>query len=277
MGILLDGKSLAQQERQHVMEKIKSCKTQPKLAVILVGTDPASHTYVHLKQLACQEVGIGFELFAYPTFVSEQELMDRIQRLNARSDITGILVQLPLPGQNPNPLITAIDPKKDVDGFHPENLERLRQGKPTLAPAVALGILKLIEATHLDLPKKHAVIIGSHLFGEPLAHLLSTYGIESFVISASDSDLSQKTITADILISAVGHPGLITKEMVKAGAVVIDVGTTKVEQKIVGDVMPDVLEVAGWMTPVPGGVGPMTVALLLINVLAAYQQQKISE
>jgi len=277
MGILLDGKSLAQQERQGVMEKIKSCKTQPKLAVILVGTDPASHTYVHLKQLACQEVGIGFELFAYPVFVSEQELLDRIEQLNARADVTGILVQLPLPGQNPDPLIAAIDPKKDVDGFHPENLERLRQGTPTLAPAVALGILKLIEATHLDLSKKHAVIIGSKLFGEPLTHLLDTYGIESLIIPSDDPSLAQKTREADILISAVGHPGLITKEMIKPGAIVIDVGTTKVEQKIVGDVAPDVIEVAGWMTPVPGGVGPMTVALLLTNVLAAYQQQKTSE
>jgi len=274
MGILLDGKQLAQEMRQALKEKVKQCETQPKLAVLLVGTDPASHTYVRLKQLACVEVGIAFELLAYPEFVTEEELLKRIQELNARSDITGILVQLPLPGQNPDPLIAAIDPKKDVDGFHPENLEHLRLGQPSLAPAVALGILKLIEVTKISLSQKHIVIVSSQFFGEPLIHLFTKDGAQSSIVSSKDPTLAQHTQQADILICAVGHPGLITKKMIKPGAVVIDVGTTKVDQKIVGDIAPDAIEVAGWMTPVPGGVGPMTVALLLTNVLQAYAWQK---
>lgn len=276
MAVILKGRELADRIRLKIKNRIEAAGVSPGLAVILVGNDPASHTYVGLKQKACEEAGIRFEKFLYFATESEETLINKIKELNDRNDIQGILVQLPLPSQDPNPIIDAIDPKKDVDGFHRENVQNLKKGLPGLVPAVALGIMKLVDEPKLDLNGKHAIIVGSELFAEPLVSLVEERGMTPDVVSASDPELQEKTKTADVLIVAVGRPGLITGGMVKTGSIVIDVGTTRVDEKLVGDVdRVSVDSVAGYITPVPGGVGPMTVAMLLVNVLKAYNLQKI--
>jgi methylenetetrahydrofolate dehydrogenase (NADP+)/methenyltetrahydrofolate cyclohydrolase len=276
MATILDGKSLATTIREKVKDRVVSLATKPGLAIILVGNDPASHVYVNLKQKACEEVGIHFEKFSYEETVSELELTEQIKTLNERKDIHGILVQLPLPTQNADQVISAIDPKKDVDGFHPLNLEALRQGKPTIAPAVALGILKLIDKAleNRDRTNLRATIISSDFFAEPLQLLLREQHIVSHVAHPEDETFLEQTSSSDILIVALGVPNTIRAFMIKPGAILIDVGTTKVDGKIVGDVDKESVEpIAGALSPVPGGVGPMTVAMLLLNVLNAYQKQ----
>lgn len=274
---ILDGRVLAARIRKKIKTRIVLLPTVPGLAVILVGNDPASHTYVNIKQAACEEVGIRFEKYLYFATEPEQTIIEKIHELNARLDIHGILVQLPLPTQNADLVIKEIDPKKDVDGFHPENLRRLKAGEPAIASAVALGIIKLIEESktiHDFSRGSRTVIISGPLFAEPLVCLLKERNIETTVANAIDPELAQKTKTADVLIVAVGKPGIITGEMIKPGAIVIDVGTTKIDGKLYGDVdQPSVEPIAGALTPVPGGVGPMTVAMLLNNVLNAYQLQ----
>lgn len=275
MAIMLDGRAMAQRIREKVKQRVLKLPTRPGLAVLLVGSDPASHTYVGIKQKACEEVGIRFEKFLYFATEEEKMLIEKIRELNARSDIHGILVQLPLPSQDASRVIAKIDPNKDVDGFHPENLRRLKAGEPAIASAVALGVVKLIEmAERAERAEWGAVIVSSPLFAEPLITLLTEQGIEATVVDYADPALTTKTKMADILIVAVGRPGFITGDMVKPGAVVIDVGTTKVDDALMGDVnRASVEKVAGALTPVPGGVGPMTVAMLLVNVLKAYDLQ----
>jgi len=235
-----------------------------------VGEDPASHTYVRLKETACKEAGIGFERYEYPADVSEAALLERIGELNARPEVTGILIQLPLPSQNADTLVAAIEPKKDVDGFHRTNVEALKAGKPAMAPAVALGIMKLIEATETRIADRSGVIVSSEVFAEPLVALLSERGLNATVVSPDDEALAEKTKNADVLVVAAGKPNLIKADAVKPGAIVIDVGTTKVDGALTGDVdRASVEPIAGFLTPVPGGVGPMTVAMLLANVAAA--------
>ncbi len=268
---ILDGRALSNRIREKIKTRVAALPTPPGLAVILVGADPASHTYVAIKHAACEEVGIRFEKNLYFATESEQTIIDKIHELNARPDIDGILVQLPLPSQDADRVIKEIDPKKDVDGFHPENLRRLKNGEPAIASAVALGVMKLIEKTERVKKGDKTVIVSSQLFAEPLVYLLKERNLNSTIVDASDLHLSAKTKTADILIVAVGKPGLITGEMVKPGAIVIDVGTTKIDGKLYGDVdQASVEKIAGTLTPVPGGVGPMTVAMLLVNVLKAY-------
>ena len=266
MAMLLDGKALAARVRAKVKDRIQSQHLNPGLAILLVGTDPASHTYVQKKQEACAEAGIHFEKFLYPEFVRDDELISKIQELNKRADIHGILVQLPLPaGHDTDKIIAEIDPKKDVDGFHPENLERLKNGKPAMVSAVALAVMKLIGETRGG----SAVIVSSDLFASPLVILLKEKNILSTVVHLDALD-AEKTKAADILIVAAGKPNLITADHVKPGSIVIDVGTTKVDGKLLGDVdHTSVKPIAGALTPVPGGVGPMTVAMLLVNVLKA--------
>ncbi len=278
MATILDGKSLATTIREKVKDRVVSLATKPGLAIILVGNDPASHVYVNLKQKACEEVGIRFEKFSYEETVSETELIEQIKILNEREDIHGILVQLPLPTQNADKVILAIEPNKDVDGFHPTNLQSLRQGKPTIAPAVALGILKLIDAALESQNRTNlkAVIVSSDFFAEPLQLLLREQHIVSTVVRPEDEAFTDLTSSADILIVALGRPNIIRASMIKPGAILIDVGTTKVEGKIVGDIDRESVEpIAGAISPVPGGVGPMTVAMLLLNVLNAYQKQSV--
>lgn len=277
MATILDGKTFAATIRQKIKDRISALASKPGLAIFLVGDDPASHIYVNLKQKACEEVGIHFEKFLYSNDVSETELIEKIHELNHREDIHGILVQLPLPTQNADRVIAAMDPVKDVDGFHPKNLDALRNGKPTIAPAVALGILKLIDKALEDHDRNglQAAIISSDFFGEPLQILLKEQRIASVTVRPEDSQFKEKTSMADILIVALGRPNIINGSMIKPGAILIDVGTTKVNGKLVGDIdRASVEDIAGAISPVPGGVGPMTVAMLLLNVLNAYQKQK---
>lgn len=274
MAMILDGRTLAQNIREKVKTRVQALGTQPGLAVILVGSDPASHTYVALKKKACEEAGIRFEQHLYFATESEDTLIKKIHQLNSRADVTGILVQLPLPTQDANRIIAEIDPLKDVDGFHPVNLQNLEAGKPAIASAVALGILKLIGEATRETPSQ-AVIVSSSLFAKPLQILLREQHILSTVVQSDDHHLAETTQTADILIVAVGQPGLITSNMVKPGAIVIDVGTTRTDAGLKGDVDFDsVAPIAGAITPVPGGVGPMTVAMLLVNILKAYNLQR---
>lgn len=278
MAQILDGRASAQRIRKKIKTRVSALPIRPGLAVILVGADPASHTYVSIKQEACEEVGIRFEKYLYFATEPEQTIIDKIHELNTRADVNGILVQLPLPTQDADRVISAIDPNKDVDGFHPENLRRLKQGEPAIASAVALGVMKLVEmAERAEKAEKaeRAVIVSSPLFAEPLIYLLKERGIQATVVDSKDPELAQKMERADVLIVAVGQPGLINGSMIKPGAIVIDVGTTKIDAKIFGDVdQASVKPVAGALTPVPGGVGPMTVAMLLSNVLKAYSIQK---
>lgn len=270
----IDGKALAKRIRENVAERVSHLNTTPGLAILLVGDDPASHVYVNLKQKACEEVGVHFEKYEYTKDVSTEELVQKVEELNRNEAIHGILVQLPLPTQDEDAVIAAIDPKKDVDGFHPSNQKLLAEHKPCLAPATALGIAKLIDATEANLQKKKAAVIGSELFTEPVRILLADRDISTDRLDPKTLSPEQ-TQLYDILIPVVGKPGLVTPEMIKEGAIVIDVGTTRVDEKIVGDVDPNVIQQkTGWITPVPGGVGPMTVAMLLVNVLKAYQFQR---
>lgn len=276
MAQLLDGRAMALRIREKLKARVEKLRTRPGLAVILVGSNPASRTYVGIKKKACEEVGIHFEQYMYSADESEQGIIKKIHELNAREDIHGILVQLPLPSQNASRVIAEIDPKKDVDGFHPENLRRLKAGEPAIASAVALGVVKLIKmAKKAETTERVAVIVSSPLFAEPLMILLKEQGMTATVVDYTDPELTTKTKQADILILAVGHPGLIIGEMVKQGSIVIDVGTTKVDGVIMGDIDSVSVEpVAGALTPVPGGVGPMTVAMLLVNILKAYDLQR---
>jgi methylenetetrahydrofolate dehydrogenase (NADP+)/methenyltetrahydrofolate cyclohydrolase len=270
---LIDGKKLAETIRREVKEQIETQGLRPGLAVILVGDDPASHLYVGLKERSCREVGIRFEKFIFPADASEETVVTMIKTVNARSDIHGVLVQLPLPeGMDENRVISAIDPRKDVDGFHSENLRLLRTGKPHLVPGVARGIVALIEATSVPLAgKTAALLVNSATFAEPISALMRGHGVDSTVILANRIAGETDAIkNADILIVAIGQPKFIRGEMIKKGAVIIDVGTTRVEARTVGDVDAEsVASHAAWLSPVPGGVGPMTVAMLLKNVLEA--------
>lgn len=272
MAQILDGKQLATRIHEKIKTRVASLPSQPGLAVLLVGDDPASHLYVSLKQQACEEAGIRFEKFLYPSTEPEITLIQKIHELNAREDIHGILVQLPLPSQSADRVILAINPLKDVDGFHPENLERLRRGEPCIASAVALGVMKLIDEAKAV---GQACIISSPLFAAPLEILLKERGASSQVVQAESPTLGEQSRHADILIIAKGIPGFIRGDMVKPGAVVIDVGTTRTDTGLRGDVdFASVEPVAGAITPVPGGVGPMTVAMLLVNILKAYDLQR---
>ena len=317
MAQLLDGKTLAQAIRTKVKSRIQELRIHPGLAVILVGDEPASHLYVSLKQKACEEAGIRFMKILYPASVPESTLLEKIRELNARKNVHGILVQLPLPSQNADRVIAAIDPKKDVDGFHRANMQNLKEGKPGLVPAVALGIMKLIESAGVT-GAKMAVVVGSQLFAEPLIYLLKARGIATTAVPETAPKLNAIVKTADIVITAVGRHGIITGRMIKfepdikgskwyrlisfftyvilpeivtslifgllnefveasrlrGKTVVIDVGTAKINGKLTGDVdAKSVSRVAGWLSPVPGGVGPMTVAMLLVNVVKACKMQ----
>ena len=266
-----------------VQDWIAAGNAQPGLAVVLVGDDPASAAYVRGKERASAEVGMLSETRNLPADVTQDELLKVIEELNADDRITGFLVQLPLPDHiDEDTVLHAIDPAKDVDGIHPFNMGLLLAGTPRLAPATPSGILRLLAEEGVDTRGKHVVICGrSKIVGRPLAALLLRRGVDGgdatvTVCHSRTRDLGSYTIQADILVAAMGVPGLITKEMVKPGAVVIDVGTVRVEDasrergwRLAGDIALDVREVASMRTPVPGGVGPMTIAMLLKNVMTA--------
>jgi len=265
---IIDGKALAKKIRAEIKKEIAELGIVPGLAVILVGADPASHLYVGLKEKAAAEVGIHFEKYLFFATEPEEKIIAKIEELNIRPDIHGIIVQLPLPqNYDENKIIAAIDPKKDADGFHPENIKKLLSGEPKIVPPVISGILKLIESTGVELKnKKITILANSEILAKPLEKILTGNDVKKII---APETLTTEISDADIVISALGRAKIITADAIKDGAILIDVGTTRLEDgATVGDVDPDsTSEKAGWITPVPGGVGPMTVAELLQNVL----------
>lgn len=271
---ILNGNVLAKNIREKAAQRIADLPHPPGLAVILVGDDPASHLYVGLKEQAAKDVGIYIEKFLFPAATDEKELIAKIDELNAREDIHGILVQLPLPQQNVDKVIVAIDPLKDVDGFHMENRRKLLANEPNLVPPIALAIMRMLQASRSPLANKNAVVVGnSEIFAEPVIELMKEAGIPASFVKSDASAIAAKTRAADILVVAVGEPNFLTKDMVKEGAIVIDVGTNKVDGRVVGDSSPELVGHAGFMSKVPGGVGPLTVAYLLFNVIKAMEVQ----
>lgn len=275
MSEIIQGTLIATSIRKKVHDRVIKLPHAPGLAAILVGNDPASRLYVSLKEKAAKEVGMYFEKVCLPPDVKTEEVLKVVEGLNVRNDINGILVQFPLHGQDENAIVAAIDPEKDVDGFHPENRRRLLAGEPSLVPPVALAIVRLIQATNQPLSEKQAVIIGnSDIFAQAVIQLLKESNVDAFFVSKEDESLAAKTRAADIIVVAVGQAEFLTKDMVQEGAIVIDVGTNKVDGKLVGDAAEDLLNHAGFISPVPGGVGPLTVAYLINNVLKAALTQK---
>ena len=273
---LLDGKALSQTIKNQIKTEISALKAEhgivPGLAVILVGDDPASHVYVGMKAKACEEVGVYSVVHKMPASVSQQEILNTIAMINQNPYLDGLLVQLPLPPQvDANALLEQIDVRKDVDGFHPYNFGRLLAGLETFAPCTPLGVMTLLEANGIDVKGKNAVVVGaSNIVGKPMAALLLNAGATVDICHILTRDLAEHTRRADIVVVGVGKAGLITGDMVKEGAVVVDIGTNKVDGKLKGDVDFDtVAPKCAHITPVPGGVGPMTISMLLQNTLTA--------
>ena len=275
--VRIDGKELALKVRAEVAEDVRAFGRPVCLATILVGDDPASHVYVGSKHKASHEAGIDSRDHRFPSETPESEILELIGDLNADDSVDGILVQLPLPEHMDEPtVLRAVDPAKDVDGFHVLNAGRLYLGEPFLVPATPLGIMAMLEEYGVELKGKDAVVIGrSEIVGKPMAMLLLAQHATVTICHSRTVDLAAHTRRADVLVAAVGREGLVTPDMVKPGATVVDVAMNRnAEGKLVGDVDPAVFEVAGLMTPVPGGVGPMTIAMLLRNTLTAAQHRR---
>jgi len=272
----MDGKALAEKLRAGIADEMKAFGESVCLATVLVGDDPASHIYVSKKHDACAEAGIESRDHRFGESTSEGEVLELLEELNADDVVDGILVQLPLPAHMDESKVTlAVDPTKDVDGFHPLNAGRLYQGDPLLVPATPLGVMALLAEYEIELKGMEAVVIGrSEIVGKPVAMMLLAEHATVTICHSRTVDLEQHTRRADILVAAVGRPGLVTRDMVKPGAVVIDVAVNRTEQGLVGDVEKDVAEVAGFLTPVPGSIGPMTIAMLLRNTLTAAQHRR---
>ena len=291
--MILDGKQIAKTIREELREQIESLRAQgkrvPKLAIVIVGNNPASETYVNNKLKACAEVGIEAVKLAYPTEITEQTLLTEVHRLNNDETIDGFIVQLPLPDHiAETTIMSAIDRRKDVDGLTPENVGRTVQGLPSIISATPRGIRELLARYQIKTEGKHVVVIGrSNIVGKPVALLLmqrpylslpgmsaASLGDATVTICHSKTqDLKSICLTADIIIVAAGSPKLLTAEMVKEGATIIDVGINRVDGKLVGDVdFENVAPKAAYITPVPGGVGPMTIVSLLQNTLQAYNE-----
>ncbi|MEW5865102.1 MAG: bifunctional methylenetetrahydrofolate dehydrogenase/methenyltetrahydrofolate cyclohydrolase FolD [Pseudomonadota bacterium] len=273
---ILDGKALAASIRAALRKRVGALAergVQPGLAVILAGEDPASRVYVRNKIRACEQTGVRSFFLEHPASVREDELLDQIAALNADASVHGILVQLPLPKHvNSARVLASIVPQKDVDGFHLHNLGALLAGEPGVVPCTPAGVIRLIENEGIALAGKHAVVIGrSNIVGKPLALLLLQRNATVTICHSKSVDLAGIARQADILVAAVGRARLVTAEMVKPGACVIDVGINRLpDGTLAGDVdFAAVSAVAGWITPVPGGVGPMTIAMLLENCIAA--------
>jgi len=271
---LINGVELSKTIRSKVSLKTQELKNKgitPGLAVIIVGENPASQVYVRNKVKACEEVGFFSSLDKYSADISESELLDHIEKLNSNPKIHGILVQLPLPEHiNSTRIIEAIDPIKDVDGFHISSAGALVKGIPGFWPCTPFGCIKMLESINYDLKGKHAVVIGrSHIVGKPMALMLLDKNATVTICHSSTVNLKEITLQADVIVAAVGKINILTKDMVKPGAVVIDVGMNRDHQgKLCGDVdFEGVSEIASYITPVPGGVGPMTITMLLQNTL----------
>jgi methylenetetrahydrofolate dehydrogenase (NADP+) / methenyltetrahydrofolate cyclohydrolase len=273
---ILDGKSLAATTRAALKQKVDALVqrgVRPGLTVLIAGHDPASKVYVRNKTLAAKEIGVRSEVLEYKNDVSESEILDRVARLNANREVHGILVQLPLPKHIDSArVLEAIAPAKDVDGFHEANLGALMAGRPGVVPCTPLGCMRLIEHAGVPMAGRHAVVLGrSNIVGKPVAMLLLQKDATVTICHSKTPDLAAVTRQADILVAAVGRAKLVGAAMVKPGACVIDVGINRLpDGKLAGDVDYEaVKQVAGWITPVPGGVGPMTIAMLLENCIRA--------
>ena len=275
---LLDGKKLAQSIEKDLAVLVSACNDKPSLAVILVGNDPASQTYVNMKQQACERVGMVARLYALSSRTTQAEIMRIVESLNNDEDVHGIIVQLPLPPHiETNPILEAIAPSKDVDGFSPHNVGRVRENLPAFAPATPLGVMELLAAYKIPLQGQHCVIVGaSNIVGKPLAALMLNANATVTTCHIYTRDLPSFTRQADILCVAVGKPNLISADMVKEGAVVVDIGITRLPNgKICGDVdFEAVSPKCSFISPVPGGAGPMTIISLLQNTFKAYEIQK---
>lgn len=278
---LLNGKELAQKLQQEMTQEVTALKEkglQPGLAVILVGEDPASQVYVRNKERAANNIGMYSVVYRLPETTSEADLIAKIEELNQDDKIHGILVQLPLPKHiNEDLVLDTIAPEKDVDGFHPMNLGNLFAGKPTMIPCTPAGIMELIKLSGLDLAGKNAVIIGrSNIVGKPMAHLLLQANATVTICHSKTKDLPKVAKQADVLVVAIGRANFVTADFVKEGAVVIDVGINRDENnKLTGDVKFDeVAPLTSYITPVPGGVGPMTITMLMRQTIEAAKRKE---
>jgi methylenetetrahydrofolate dehydrogenase (NADP+)/methenyltetrahydrofolate cyclohydrolase len=299
---VLDGAAIAAAIKQEVAEGVIKLATQgvrPGLAAVLVGHVPASEIYVKSKVQACAELGLYSDLLTPPDTVTTEDMLDVVRGLNDRDDIDGILVQLPLPRQvEAKVLLDAVSPDKDVDGFHPVNAGRLQAGRPALAPCTPAGIIEILKRSGLPIAGQHAVVVGrSDIVGKPVAMLLLHENATVTICHSKTRDLGAVTREADILVAAIGRPGFITPEMVKPGATIIDVGINRITTRdeferyfagnakrlvafekrgstIVGDVHPAAYELSGAYTPVPGGVGPLTIAMLMSNTVRAAKMRR---
>ncbi len=302
MPTLLNGTAVAAAIRQEVAAEVKSLTARgirPGLAAVLVGNVAASHIYVSSKVKSCEELGIFSDLITPPETVTTEEMLGLVADLNARDDIDGILIQLPLPKHvDAKRLLDAISPAKDVDGFHPVNAGRLQSGRPALAPCTPAGVIEILKRSGIALSGKHAVVVGrSDIVGKPAAMLLLHENATVTICHSKTADLPSITRQADILVAAIGRPGFITPEMVKPGATIIDVGINRITDRaefdkffagdakreeiftrrgstIVGDVHPAAFELASAYTPVPGGVGPLTIAMLMSNTVRAAKMRR---
>ena len=294
----IDGKAVARQVEQEVASAISTLSYRPGLVAVRVGNDPASEIYVRNKAKTARELGLTGTELVFDESMSERELLGEIGRLNADDEVDGILVQLPLPEQiEPRKVIDAIDPAKDVDGFHPISVGNLHLGRPALVPCTPAGVVRLIESTGEPIEGKHAVVIGrSDIVGKPMGALLLQRNATVTICHSRTRDLANVAREADILVAAIGRPMLVTADMIRPGAVVIDVGMNRVGPELAERIAPDAekarllekngsvlvgdvdftraREVASWITPVPGGVGPMTIAMLMQNTLTAARRRR---
>ncbi len=273
----MDGKALAAKVREEVAQDVEELGGVG-LATVLVGDDPASHIYIDLKHKAAQAAGMEARDLKLPGDITEEELLATIESLNDDDSIDGLLVQLPLPGHlDENRVIEAIAPGKDIDGIHPFNAGRLYLGRPTLVPGTPLGVMRMLAEYEIELAGARAVVVGrSAIVGKPMAHLLLQANATVSICHSRTIDLQRHTLDADVLVAAVGSTHVIGADMVKAGATVVDVGMNRGEGKrVYGDVDPSAAEVAGHITPVPGGVGPMTIAMVLKNSVTAARARRL--
>ena len=267
---IIDGRAVADETLAECAGRVAAAGRAPGLAVLIVGDNPASEVYVRNKVRACEKVGLQSQKIALPADTAESALLDKIAALNSDPQTHGILLQLPLPPQmDAEKILLSIAPEKDVDGFHPANMGRLAAGLPGLQPCTPLGCMRLLESANIAPEGKRAVIVGrSNIVGKPLALMLINAGATVTVCNSKTPDLAAVAREADILVAAAGRPRMLGATMIKPGATVIDVGINRVDGKIVGDVnFDEAAEVAGAITPVPGGVGPMTIAMLVCNTL----------
>ncbi|MCA1927293.1 MAG: bifunctional methylenetetrahydrofolate dehydrogenase/methenyltetrahydrofolate cyclohydrolase FolD [Calditerrivibrio sp.] len=279
MATIIDGKKLSEKIRSGLKSKVDYYKEKfgkvPGIAVILVGDDPASNVYVNMKEKSCNEAGYKSVVERISKDSSTDELLSLVDKYNKDNNIHGILVQLPLPKQiDEKKILFAINPAKDVDGFHPFNVGLMHIGEDTLYPCTPYGVMKMFEEYGIDLTGKNAVVLGrSNIVGKPMASLLIKANATVTICHSKTKNLPEVCAAADILVAAIGKANFVTKEFVKPGAVVIDVGINRLEGKLVGDVKYDEVEpIASYITPVPGGVGPMTITMLMFNTMKAFEK-----